>query len=81
MSRIFLLVLVALAGGFCAVLVDGSRHEPPDGLAILTSVTRLPGPALSAHYLEPRFRPYADFSVTVHPDLPPVGALDFVYER
>ena len=74
-------MLVVLAGGFVAVVVDGTGHRSSLEPGLVVELTRLPGAALSVHYFEPRIRPYADFSSTVHPDLAPPSAMDFVYER
>jgi hypothetical protein len=80
-SRIFLTVLFALASAFGAVLIDGTRHGAPTAASRVVALTRLPDAALAVPYCEPRWRSYADYSTTTHPELPPLSNLGFVYER
>ena len=79
MTAIFITLLVLLGLGFLAVVVDGTLATATGSIGYLTAVTRLPGPALSAQYMEPRCRAYGDFSSTIFPDIRGINYLDFVY--
>ena len=81
MSGIFLAVILVLGAGFAAVVVDGLTARPAASLPQVAFVTRLPGPALSVSYFEPRCRVYGDFSDTFHPGMRPLHAMDFIYAR
>lgn len=79
LSRIYLTILLVLAVGFVAVVVDGTTSVRTKNLNLVASVTRLPGPSLSVGYFEPRLRLYADYSFTFYPGMQPLNTMDFVY--
>lgn len=55
--------------------------EHTSDVADFSALTRVPGPALSVHYFEPRVRAYKDFSNTLYPDMTPIDYMDFVYAQ
>jgi len=67
---------------FIALLLDAKLHETPKKTCrALSSITKLPPPALSAYYLEPRFRVYRDYRDHLYPKMEPVDYLGFVYAK
>lgn len=70
---------VALGMGLLLMFIDASPDKTDDGIATFSMISRLPGVALSAPYLEPRTRLYRDFSTTLLPGLPPIDNMGFVY--
>lgn len=76
---VFVTGLLVLAAAFAGVLRQGAAAAPDPDIARVARVTRLPGPALSVSYLEPRFRAYRDYSDVFFPGMRPVSCLDFVY--
>jgi len=79
LSRTYLTILLFLAVTFAVVVVDGTTSTQTDSLNLVASVTRLPGPALSVSYFEPRLRLYTDSSFSFYPGMSPLNAMDFVY--
>jgi len=47
----------------------------------ISAITKLPPPALSANFLEPRFRSYRDYRDHLYPKMYPIDYLGFVYAK
>lgn len=67
---------------FVVVIANGIRlHEVPASVQTVSAITKLPPPALSAQFLEPRFRVYRDYRVHLYPKALPIDYLGFVYAK
>ena len=47
----------------------------------ISALTKLPPPAFSAQYLEPRIRVYRDYRDHLYPKMHPIDYLGFVYAK
>ena len=66
------------------VLLSTSSHKSYyhyKKIDTLTSLTQLPGLALSTPYLENRLIYYNDFSNRIFPQMQEYGSMDFVYAK
>ncbi|MNN72630.1 hypothetical protein D3C81_1886860 [compost metagenome] len=57
-----------------------SPQKPPLFTAV-SAATKLPPPALSAQFLEPRIRVYRDYRDHLYPGMQPIDYLGFVYAK
>ncbi len=81
-AQIYLLSLTLLLLAFSAMVIDASMQNRENySYKAVSAISKLPPPAFSADFLEPRFRTYRDYRVYLYPKMQPVDYLGFVYAK